>query len=622
MRYVALSFALPTLFFAQLASAQVLITELQPSPVGPDNQNEWIELQNTSSTAVSIEGWGINDYTGMNETETRWAFPAGSVLQPGQVIIVSLTSAGFASNYSFPADYELANGMDDAMVPNLIPDSGTSPFGLNNGAQGDAVFLRDAMGTIIDAMEYGNVDRSPVGSPASGVAGEGQSWIRVNDSGNSFADFVIASTPEPGEPFETAAGPTLAEANVFPQHVDFALPLEFSVTATDTDGISEVSVYVAIATSSTGNAPMNYTQITMTSTDGQHFDFMALPGELDPTIRFADPSTFHDRYVRWYFEALDEAGNVSTSPADATQVATNTEYGQRNVMPSVYSPIAEVVATDANLRSRWGGHSAKITGTVIAQQSVLSATRMDFPIEDSSGRAIRVFGPTTERIIRIGDKVAVSGEILQFRGSMELVITDENAAEIVGQGGPVTTATVTIAELLERGEELEAKLVFIRDATFMGDVQNWPGRVQDTATITDPSGATLAVKVVASNDLAMAATPQYGFDIRGVVTQFTTDENTFTGGYQLFPRGRSDVLAKPAPQQPDAGGMTGGDAGGNMPGADAGGNMPGADAGVPSGPGGGTDEGGCNCNSSASGSSFAGLGLMLLGLALIRRKRN
>lgn len=620
MRYVALSFALPTLFFAQLASAQVLITELQPSPVGPDNQNEWIELQNTSSVAVSIEGWTINDYTGANETETKWAFPAGSELQGGQVIVVALASAGFASNYMMPSDYELVPTTDDPMVPNLIPDSGTSPFGLNNGIQGDAVFLRNAMGMIADEMEYGNVDRTPAGSPASGVAGEGQSWIRINNSGNSFADFIITANPEPGEGFETAAGPTLASASVGPEHVDYTLPMEFSVTATDSDGISEVSVYVAIATSSTGNAPMNYTQITMTSTDGQHFDYSATPGELDPTITFADPLSFHDRYVRWYFEALDGIGNASTTPSDATPVATNPSFGQRNVMPSGFSPISDVVATDSGQRARWNGHSAKVTGVVIAQQSVLSATRLDVPIEDSSGRALRIFGPMTERIIRVGDKLEVTGEITQFRGSMELAITDENAAEVVGQGAPVTTTTVTIADLLTRGEELEAKLVFIRDATIVGDAPTWPNRVADTVTITDPSGAELAVKVVASNDLAMAATPTNGFDIYGVVTQFTADVNTFTGGYQLFPRGRNDVIAKAAPPDPDAGVR---DSGGNTGNPDAGGNTGTPDAGGGGGGGGGeTDEGGCNCNASSSGSSFAGLALLLLGLALIRRKRN
>ena len=42
----------------------VVINEILPSPEGPDEENEWIELYNKSGTEINLSGWQIKDATG------------------------------------------------------------------------------------------------------------------------------------------------------------------------------------------------------------------------------------------------------------------------------------------------------------------------------------------------------------------------------------------------------------------------------------------------------------------------------------------------------------------------------------------------------------------------------
>lgn len=56
-----------------------------------DDTNDWIELHNTSETAVDLSDWTIEDrYTGDAEKEVpgRFTFPAGTVLCPGGYYVV------------------------------------------------------------------------------------------------------------------------------------------------------------------------------------------------------------------------------------------------------------------------------------------------------------------------------------------------------------------------------------------------------------------------------------------------------------------------------------------------------------------------------------------------------
>ena len=106
----------------------VFINEVLPSPDGPDETEEWIELKNTNSQEVDIAGWEIKDTAG---TIKKYKFPAGS----------KIASYGF-----------------------LVLSRPVSKISLNNA--GDGLILLWPNGQVVDQAAYG---KAPLG----------QSWNRT-----------------------------------------------------------------------------------------------------------------------------------------------------------------------------------------------------------------------------------------------------------------------------------------------------------------------------------------------------------------------------------------------------------------------------------------------------------
>src|SRR6266511_2195199 len=88
VRIVLLIFCVPFLAFSQ-NRYDVVIVEIMadPSPqVGLPN-NEWIELKNTTTSAIDLQGWRIGDASGQSG-----AFP-NFTLEPDSVVLVCTSSA-------------------------------------------------------------------------------------------------------------------------------------------------------------------------------------------------------------------------------------------------------------------------------------------------------------------------------------------------------------------------------------------------------------------------------------------------------------------------------------------------------------------------------------------------
>jgi MYXO-CTERM domain-containing protein len=620
----------PTLTFLALlssstASAQVLITEVQSNPVGGADVGEWIELHNTSTTAVSLEGWSLNDYAATmpnGEAMTRWTFPALASIGAGQVIIVTRQAAGFFANYNLRATWELADAMDDAMVPNLTAVGGTTAIQLANAATGDAVVLRDAGGNTVDAVEWGTVDRTVSGLPITGVPAEGGSLVRIATMGSSNTDFVVTTAPTPGVGFTGAAGPIISATTVTPGHVRYGDDLTIESSIASTAGLRSVDVYLATATSTLGDSAMDYVSVAMTVTATATYGFTAPVNNLGPGVAPAAPTTFHELFIRYYVQAEDAANAVTTDPADAVETADNAAFRTKNVMPAGPSPIAEVRAQTPDLQPRWLGLSATVRGVAIVRPGILTPNRLDLAIVDGSGAGIRIFNTNaTDVEVNPGDVVEAVGRISQFRGVTQLT-TDEPVVTKLGQTGAVATATVTIAELLADGEAFESQLVYIENVGFVEGTTSWPGGMGTggNVSIKDDTG-TMNVRITSSTDLFGASAPQYGFNVRGVVGQFAAEASGTTGGYQLAPRSSEDIFAKPAPEVPDAGprpdsGSTTADSGTGR--ADSGTVF--ADAGTGGNP---SEDSGCGCTTTSTPAD-TGLALgaiAMLGLALALRRR-
>jgi hypothetical protein len=63
----------------------VIINEILPSPVGPDETDEWIEISNTNNFELDLSFWQITDTTGKT---TVYTFPKGAIISPQDFLVL------------------------------------------------------------------------------------------------------------------------------------------------------------------------------------------------------------------------------------------------------------------------------------------------------------------------------------------------------------------------------------------------------------------------------------------------------------------------------------------------------------------------------------------------------
>jgi MYXO-CTERM domain-containing protein len=595
------------------ASAQVHITEVQPDPTGLDVA-EWIEVHNTGTASVSIAGWTLADYVGntdpARESDTQWAFPANTTLGPGEVVVVAQQATAFMAALGQVASFELAQGMDDPNIPNLTPVGMTNPIALSNNAAGDAVILRNGSGMTMSYIEWGTLDRNIPNTPFSVAPNEGESLVRIDVSGNSANDFVIATTPNPFVGFMSSGPPLILGTTVAPRFAIYGGSYAISATIMDGDGVGLVEIYLATATSSAGSAVQNYLPMTMTASGSTYSFFADQVQNLGAGLGFAEPTSFHSRYVRFFIQAEDVNNDLSVEPPNADESAASPGYLPayvQNVLPSAPTAISDA-RERRGTRLAWTGHSVQVRGVALVENEVMSPGNTLFTVQDDSGAAIAFFTTaTTTPAFTAGDELTLTGVLGEFRGSTQIA---DGTVTRTGNTGPVPVAEVTLDQILANGELFEAQLVKLVDLDFVQPQATWPSDAMAPGSwnvlATDGTNQ-IALRVTTGTDLFGTPAPQYGFDVVGVL-------NERDGSWQVFPRGLADISAHPAPPMPDAGMVDGGGGGPD-------GGTGGPDTGT--GPGGGSnpEDDGCGCSASDRAGSSP-LVLLLAGALLLgRRKR-
>jgi endonuclease/exonuclease/phosphatase family metal-dependent hydrolase len=188
--------AVPPQLHAQSGETAVLITEIYYNTPGDDALSEWVELANLGSAAIDLSDYSIGDAESPGDYEGMARFPAGAVLEPGQIIIVAQTAVSFQRQFGFNPDYEIQDS--DPAVPDMrgYPLWAKGEFGLAN--DGDELLLLHKL-EILDAINYG--DSAYFFSPAIGGVLRGQSIERVPAACNtgSAAGWLPRERPTPGE---------------------------------------------------------------------------------------------------------------------------------------------------------------------------------------------------------------------------------------------------------------------------------------------------------------------------------------------------------------------------------------------------------------------------------------
>lgn len=181
----------------QETTGVVKINEFLPNPAGTDSEalSEWVELLHTGSTAIDVSTWVIAKATSAGDEGANLSalltFPAGTMLEPGQFLVVGGVLA---------EEVELF----------------TESFDLGSGSAGDGVYLVDCAGTIADSALYGGDNEDGLteddgGAPefVAGKPSDDQCVARIvdgEDSDESAEDFAVTAFCTPGAANEREIG--------------------------------------------------------------------------------------------------------------------------------------------------------------------------------------------------------------------------------------------------------------------------------------------------------------------------------------------------------------------------------------------------------------------------------
>lgn len=141
---------------------------------GQDKVNEWVELYNPTDKAVSLKGWTLED-------NSKTAIPLGNAtLGPRSYLLISRSN----STYKYWDEKPAAKVALGSLIGNGLEE------------QGDHLLLKDAKGTIMDQVSWGN-DLSIFAVKAVLEGSSLRRELPALDT-DSPSDWQPSSTPSPG----------------------------------------------------------------------------------------------------------------------------------------------------------------------------------------------------------------------------------------------------------------------------------------------------------------------------------------------------------------------------------------------------------------------------------------
>jgi hypothetical protein len=174
------SLALAALLAARPAAALPLISEVLYDATGTDDGALFVELY--GSPGASLDGYVVEGVNGADGSVTV-SIPLAGTLPPDGIFVLADEASGGGTGV--PGADLLAN------------------FDFQNGP--DSVVLRDALGSVVDALGYGTFAAGEVfageGSAAPDpAAGSSLARLFANvDTDDNAADFAALAVPTPGE---------------------------------------------------------------------------------------------------------------------------------------------------------------------------------------------------------------------------------------------------------------------------------------------------------------------------------------------------------------------------------------------------------------------------------------
>jgi len=138
-------------FVASVASAAIVISEVDPagSASGSGYSEDWFELTNTGSSAVTIAGWKMDDSADSFAAATALTLASGAnSIAAGQSVVF------LEGSYSATVDANfVAQWFGSAGAPGALTLGNYGAHGLSQS--GDAVNIYDSSGNLITNVTFG-----------------------------------------------------------------------------------------------------------------------------------------------------------------------------------------------------------------------------------------------------------------------------------------------------------------------------------------------------------------------------------------------------------------------------------------------------------------------------------
>ncbi len=176
----------------------LLISEMFHLPSTSQPAGEWLEIVNAWGAPVSLDGCKLGDEETPDGPEGRAAFPPGTTLATGDVVVVCGEATTFMPLWDVTPDFELVD--TEPSVPQMAgytPWAAATPWLLNNF--GDEVLLLDRWDTVLDALVYGGGVYAGVTAAASPDTDQNLARVPYTaDRDSCSLDFVTFSPAGPG----------------------------------------------------------------------------------------------------------------------------------------------------------------------------------------------------------------------------------------------------------------------------------------------------------------------------------------------------------------------------------------------------------------------------------------
>lgn len=182
-----------------------------------------------------------------------------------------------------------------------------------------------------------------------------------------------------------------------------------------------------------------------------------------------------------------------------------------------------------------------VEGVVTVDNGIMGTQKNNFYIQDATG-GINIFGSYDSGLtIKRGDRVRVTGKVIQYKGLTELEAT---AITRISEGDALPVAKeTTIFDLnnFAAAEPLEGSL-----AKVTGKVSAVSGSPNVNVTLVDENSKATTVRVMEATGINVDKDLAIGksYTVTGIVGQYTTSTTSHTSGYQVFPRDTQDLAAE------------------------------------------------------------------------------